>query len=71
MAFHLVRQVGRLTPVPGVPVVWEVLRTGIERRGTRYLRNWHISWAIQEILQWNQQFYLWMAFHQIAPSAAS
>ena len=55
MAFHLVRQAGPLIPVPGVPVVWEVLQRGIERRGTRYLRNWHISWAIQEILQWNQQ----------------
>ena len=55
MAFHLVRQVGLLTPVPGVPVVWEVLRRGIERRGTMYLRNGRISWAIQEILQWNQQ----------------
>ena len=43
MAFRLVRQVGPLTPVPGVPVVWEVLRRGIETRGTRYLRNRGIS----------------------------
>ena len=48
MASHLVHQVDPLTPVPGVPVVWEVLRREIERRGTKYLRNWHISWTIQE-----------------------